>query len=202
MSFIILKRVAKNSQYYLLRVCNIDDKKILYKFLDRDINRIINKEDVKDLNFRDFDTQNVFDIEKINLEESHKVSLSSKFKIHRFDPSEVGLRKYNYSLFDKEDESLFVPCCGKHEWNEDIKCWGKYRDDYDFFGHKISGYIVNDKRIFDIYHLNINDEMLKIRFIGESDFLIREFFDYLGIEGSVESLSKKSNSEYILHIKT
>lgn len=202
MSYIILKRIAKNHKYYILKVYDLDNKEIIYKYLDRINENFINIDDIKDFNFIDFDTNERYDINKDELMKKIKIPISSsKYKIHRFDQNKVGMRKINYSIFDKEDRTLFVPCCGKHILNDEIrKLWGKYIDTYLFFEEKISGYKVYDTKKFNFFILGINDSMLKINFINDHNLLIKDFFDYLGINGKNVCISKENDKEYKLKI--
>lgn len=200
MSLLILKRVAESDDYYLLNLLDIEKKENIFRFLSKEVNEIVINPCIEDQIFYDYDTEKKIELTKCDSIE--KVQIPSRYKIHRFDPSPIGLRKMTYSIYDKETDSLFVPCCGKNRMNDKIKKkWGRYRNDYEFMGYQLEGYLVNNKRNFDQFILRFNDSMLKIRFIGESQLLIKEFFDYLGIEGTVESLEKLNDKEFILRIK-
>lgn len=202
MSLLIIKRIAKSNNYYLIYVLDLVNKEILLKLLDRNSNIIIDDIFSIDEEFIDLEKNSIYDIKNLEKHKTEKIVIPTNLKIHRFDPSSVGIRKLNYSIYNIEENILFIPCCGKHIQHDEIKSlWGNYINNYDFLNYNIEGYLVNNRNIFDKFILGINDSILNFRFIGNSQFIIKEFFDYLGIEGSVETLQRKNRNEYILKIK-
>lgn len=186
--FIILRRIAKTSEEYILQVLELTSSQrvpILYNRSSEEISILYDlSEDEYNKILREFTHYETSDpLTKEYLDEAlnvDKIDISA-YKIHRFDrKSKPALRKFHYSF--KNGRNLFIPCCGKHIDHDNIKkSWGKYINTFELTsgtGVLIEGYRVDDVKAFDEYITHIGPSILDMRFIGNSGILIREFLDY------------------------
>lgn len=208
--FIILRRIAKTSEEYILQVLELtssqrvpilynrstEEISILYQISDDYYDRILET-------FTHYETSGP--LEDDFLKEALKIDKIdiSSFKIHRFDrKTRPALRRFNYSF--KNGRSLFIPCCGKHVDHENIKSlWGKYINTFELtLNVIIEGYQVNDVKAFDEYITHLNPSILGMRFIGNPGILLKEFLDYIDSCIPLDEAESQANPEIIIKYPT
>ena len=122
---LILKRIGKTSDYYLVDTLDIKNNKIDVRLYDRNDSKFIDL-DYSKMEFKDLRTDETIDIDNL----SEKTIDLSDFKVLKFNYDSLKVRSLRYS-FKKSDGEIFVPCCGKHVDNDNFRHFGKYIDDYN-----------------------------------------------------------------------
>jgi hypothetical protein len=215
--FIILKRIAKNNEEYILQVLELNtfQKGPIFYNRENEKIRLFPKMDESFLDtiikeFIHYETSEQLTKEYlIETLEISIIKLDINLKIHRFDrKTRPAVRKFHYSIKNNESKgfnSLFIPCCGKHLDHENIKTlWGKYINNYELINSTtsseispilIEGYQVFDIKAFDTYITHLGPAILEMRYIGNSGILLKELLDY------VEAIVPLTESDPVISIK-
>lgn len=197
--YLILKRIGKNNEYYLLEVLNIPESKTELKLYERKNKNLVDL-DYSKLSFVNFETG-----KKLTQFPSEKHIDLSKFKIHCFSNKSPELRNMTHTI--KVDNVLFTPCCGKTEDHENTKIWGKYINEFEIEDYgKIEGYMILDNNMFDKYIMNFSPQKYILNLNVKEDFLLKVLSDFIEDQFITTSdqveikITHKSGKEIIVNL--
>lgn len=173
-NFIILSRIGKNSQYYLLWILNIDTSRTDFVIYDREKEIIVDKE-ILISEFHNYETDEIF--EEFDLETfDTDIKDYCFFRFNYETPPK--LRAIHYTVKRKDSKQVFVPCCGRHPDHDNIKEFSKYTDSYEIFEDVyIEGYIIKDQDKFDTYITKLDVDNIILDFRSDKNVLFRELRD-------------------------
>lgn len=215
--FIILERIFKSDDNYIVKVLNLYSKKIYLSVYDRKERKIIRV--IKDSKYFDeisseyksFKGEEFISQKYKSIIEDDNYSADipySRFSFFRFDHKDIILRHMNYSILDKKKNKVFIPCCGKHQDHENIKKnWGKYIDDFYICKEipKLEGYIIYDKESFDDYILGTPiDRIIHVKkeVFDYQESIIKSFWDMISSIPGVNPIDIEGEKEFTIKFKS
>lgn len=177
-NFLILHRIGKNIDNYLLWVLDLTCKETKYISYCREKEIALSGVPILS-DFVDYTTGIQLTVEDVDL--GSIPAETDGCHIHRFDHNTSSrLRAINYSIIREDSKEIFVPCCGKHKDHDCFRYFAKYTNDYQIFdGVFIEGYFITDPAKFDSYIVKFDPSEIILDYTDNKDVLLRELRDYI-----------------------
>jgi len=179
--FLILRRIGKNINYYIIDTLDLSTKKTKLVLFDRETDSFNLKIPVSKEIYNS--CLDYFSDKELNYDDITPVKdfYLTDYIIHKFDEDEeIKLRSIQYTIKNIKTGELFTPYVGRHKHHEEFKKWGKYKNNFEIEEYSnIEGYQILDGNEFDKYILTINPHKMILDLSLVNLFLIRELADYV-----------------------